>query len=232
MREIALDTETTGLDPHAGHRIVEIGAVEMMNHVRTGNHFHIYLNPERDMPKEAEQVHGLSSEFLRDKPLFRSIADAFLEFVGDTQLVIHNAVFDMKFINAELERLGYPAIPMSQTRDTVQMARQKFPGQPANLDALCRRFQIDLSARTKHGALLDAELLADVYLELCGGRQAGLQLEAGTASQSTKADQLEESASVILNYTARSFELSAEEKQAHSALCKQITNPIWEKYSG
>lgn len=225
MREIALDTETTGLDPFTGHRIVEIGAVEMMNHVRTGDHFHIYLNPQRDMPREAEQVHGLSIDFLRDKPLFRDIADGFIEFLQDSTLVIHNAQFDMKFINAELERLGYPALPMSRTLDTVQMARKRFPGQPANLDALCRRFSIDLSARGKHGALLDAELLADVYLELRGGRQAGLALQ--TAAEQTE--------TVIRENTeqleARDFPLSEREKQAHRALLEKMEGALWQQYS-
>lgn len=222
MREIALDTETTGLDPASGHRIVEIGAVEMMSHIRTGNHFHIYLNPERDMPAEAEKVHGLSIDFLRDKPLFRGIADAFLEFVQDAPLVIHNATFDMKFINAELERIGYPSIPMSQTLDTVQMARKKFPGQPANLDALCRRFNVDLSARSKHGALLDAELLAEVYLELRGGRQKGLELASDSAE---KTIELNENTQKL---AARVFALSDEESKAHQSLIDKMSDPIWE----
>jgi DNA polymerase-3 subunit epsilon len=228
MREIALDTETTGLDPYSGHRIVEIGAVEMDNHIRTGNHFHIYLNPERDMPPEAERVHGLSIDFLRDKPLFRTIADSFLEFIGDSPLVIHNAQFDMKFINAELEKLGYPKISMDQTIDTVQMARKKFPGQPANLDALCRRFQIDLSARSKHGALLDSELLAEVYLELKGGRQKGLALASET-EQATPEGPKTETAKIEMK--ARHFTLSEAEQKAHQALLKKMKEPIWEKYA-
>jgi DNA polymerase III subunit epsilon len=165
MREIALDTETTGLDPSSGHRVVEIGCVELMGHVRTGNHFHTYLNPERDMPREAENIHGLSSTFLADKPLFKTIARAFLEFIGDDPLIIHNAAFDLKFLNAELNALDLPLIEFARATDTVLIARRMFPGSPANLDALCKRFNIDTSARTKHGALLDAELLADVYLE-------------------------------------------------------------------
>ncbi len=228
MREIALDTETTGLDPYSGHRIVEIGAVEMENHIRTGNHFHIYLNPERDMPEEAERVHGLSIDFLRDKPLFRTIADSFLEFIGDSPLVIHNAQFDMKFINAELEKLGYPKIPMEQTIDTVQMARKKFPGQPANLDALCRRFQIDLSARTKHGALLDSELLAEVYLELKGGRQKGLALASDMPEVVT---QNQETETTKIEISARSFSITEAEQKAHQALLAKIKEPIWEQYS-
>ena len=173
MREIVLDTETTGFEPSEGHRIVEIGAVELLNKMPTGRTYHQYINPERPMPKEAFEVHGLGDDFLRDKPVFKTIARDFIEFVGESTLVIHNAAFDMKFLNAELKSLGHPGLPMSQSLDTVAMARRKFPGAPASLDALCRRFGIDNSAREKHGALLDCELLAEVYLELIGGRQHG-----------------------------------------------------------
>lgn len=176
MREIVLDTETTGFEPAEGHRIVEIGAVELENHLPTGRTFHVYLNPQRDMPKEAFEVHGLSDEFLRDKPLFSAVAADFLAFVGDARLVIHNAAFDMKFLNAELTALGYPRLPDARALDTLLLARQKYPGAPASLDALCRRFGVDNSAREKHGALLDSEILAEVYLELIGGRQPGLIL--------------------------------------------------------
>ena len=179
MREIVLDTETTGFEPSDGHRLVEIGCVELINHVATGAHFHKYCNPERDMPEEAQRVHGLSIEFLADKPLFGDIVDEFLAFVGTSPLIIHNAQFDMKFINAELVRCGRAPLPMEQAVDTVQMARRKFPGAPASLDALCRRFGIDNSSRTYHGALLDAQLLAEVYLELVGGREPGLALATG-----------------------------------------------------
>jgi DNA polymerase III subunit epsilon len=182
MREIILDTETTGLSPITGDRIVEIGAVELINHIPSGKTYHTYLNPERDMPKEAEAVHGLSLAFLKDKPLFKTIAEDFLNFVGDAPLIIHNASFDMGFINAELSSIGRAAIPPSQVIDTLQMARRSHPMGPNSLDALCRRYGIDNSKRTKHGALLDAELLADVYLELIGGRQTALSLQA----QSTK----------------------------------------------
>lgn len=178
MREIVLDTETTGFDPDTGDRIVEIGAVELMNHLPTGNHFHVYINPERDMPADAFAVHGLSTEFLSDKPRFAEIAPDFIEFIGEARLVIHNAAFDMKFLNAELRRVGQPTMPMSRALDTVAMARQKFPGAPVSLDALCRRWGIDNSNRTLHGALLDSELLAEVYLELIGGRQPDLVLVA------------------------------------------------------
>ena len=221
MREIVLDTETTGLDPDAGHRLVEIGCVELIHHVRTGNYFHSYLNPERDMPAEAERVHGLSSQFLKDKPFFRSVAGSFLEFIGDAPLVIHNAAFDMKFLNAELNTLGLSLLDPKRAIDTVFLARQKFPGQPANLDALCRRFNIDLAARTKHGALLDAELLAEVYLELRGGRQSSLGLAANKAAEGQV---------VFSGHThipPRSFPPSLEEKAAHETMLEKIPEALW-----
>lgn len=178
MREIVLDTETTGLNPYdeTRHRIVEIGAVELFNQVPTGRTYHQYIQPERDMPKEAFEVHGIGEDFLADKPVFASIAQAFLDFVGDAQMVIHNAEFDMRFLNAELEWAGKPTLPMKQALDTLKIARRKFPGSPASLDALCRRFGIDNSAREKHGALLDSEILAEVYLELTGGKQPDFAL--------------------------------------------------------
>lgn len=180
MREIVLDTETTGFDPEGGDRIVEIGGVELLNHMPTGRTYHQYINPERSMPEEAFAVHGLGDEFLADKPVFSAIANDFVEFVGDAKLVIHNASFDMKFINAELGWLGKPHIPFDQAIDTLAIARKRFPGSPASLDALCRRFGIDNSSRTLHGALLDSEILAEVYLELIGGRQPGLVLARST----------------------------------------------------
>jgi DNA polymerase-3 subunit epsilon len=176
MREIVFDTETTGFEPGEGHRIVEIGLVELMDHFPTGRSKQFYLNPERDVPIESQRVHGLSGEFLADKPLFAHIADEFLEFVGDAVLVIHNASFDMKFINAELTRVGRTPLSMARTVDTIEIAKRKIPGARYSLDELCKRFSIDLSAREKHGALLDAELTAQVYLELVGGRQRGLAL--------------------------------------------------------
>jgi DNA polymerase-3 subunit epsilon len=184
MREIVLDTETTGLEPAEGHRIVEIGAVELVNHVATGRTFHAYINPERPMPPEAEAIHGLSDAFLADKPVFAAIADAFAAFIADAPLVIHNAAFDMRFINSEFEKVNLPKLPMTRSVDTVAMARKRFPGAQANLDALCRRFGIDNSQREKHGALLDSELLAEVYLELRGGRQPdfGLSSSRGQAA--------------------------------------------------
>ena len=183
-REIVLDTETTGLDPQSGHRIVEIGGLELVNHMPTGRVFHEYVNPERDMPAEAEAVHGISAAFLADKPVFRAIAQDFAAFIEGATLVIHNAPFDMAFLNMEFARVGLAELPMTRAKDTVTLARRKHPGSPANLDALCRRYGVDNSGREKHGALLDAELLAEVYLELIGGRQPGLVLAAGTAAQS------------------------------------------------
>ncbi|QIE56298.1 DNA polymerase III subunit epsilon [Pikeienuella piscinae] len=187
MREIVLDTETTGLDPFDGHRIVEIGGVELLNHMPTGRFYHQYINPMRDMPAEAFAVHGLSSERLSKEPVFAAIAEEFVAFIGDATLVIHNAPFDMKFINAELRALGLDPLPAERARDTLAMARKRFPGSPAGLDALCRRFGIDNSAREKHGALLDSELLAEVYLELIGGRQPdlGVSLSPGGATTQT-----------------------------------------------
>jgi DNA polymerase III subunit epsilon len=176
MREIVLDTETTGFEPTEGHRIVEIGAIELFNHLPTGRTYHQYINPERAMPKEAFDVHGIGDDQLRDKPVFSVIGQAFLDFIGQSQLVIHNASFDMKFLNFELARAGLPTIPPAQATDTLLIARQKYPGSPASLDALCRRFGVDNSMREKHGALLDSEILAEVYLELIGGRQPGLSL--------------------------------------------------------
>jgi len=178
MREIVLDTETTGFEPDQGDRLVEIGAVELWNHVPTGRTYHQYINPERSMPEDAFAVHGLGDEFLADKPLFADVAQAFLDFVKTDKLVIHNASFDMKFLNAELSWVGLPLLAMDQAVDTLAIARKKFPGSPASLDALCRRFNIDNSSRTLHGALLDSEILAEVYLELIGGRQPDFALSA------------------------------------------------------
>ena len=184
MREIVLDTETTGFDPETGDRIVEIGAVELNGHIPTGRTYHQYINPERDMPEDAFAVHGLSGDFLSDKPKFAEIGQAFLEFVGDAKLVIHNASFDMKFLNAELGWANMATLPMDQAIDTLMIARKRFPGSPASLDALCRRFGIDNSARTLHGALLDSEILAEVYLELIGGRQPDFALSHQRAATS------------------------------------------------
>lgn len=186
MREIVMDTETTGFDADKDDRIVEIGGIELVNHLPTGRTYHVYINPERPMPKEAFEVHGLGDDFLRDKPKFVEIVQGFVDFIGDdARLVIHNASFDMKFLNAELRRAGRPTLPWSRALDTLALAREKFPGSPATLDALCRRFGVDNSNRQLHGALLDSELLAEVYLELIGGRQPDLVLDQpgrGTAA--------------------------------------------------
>ena len=178
-REVVLDTETTGLSPVTGDRIVEIGGVELLNHIPTGRHFHIYLNPERDMPEDAFRVHGLSSEFLADKPKFAEKAQEFLDFIEDATLVIHNAPFDMGFLNHELERAGFPSL-RNEVIDTVMVARNRHPGARVSLDALCKHYGIDNSRRTLHGALLDSEILAEVYLDLVGGRQTGLALVTET----------------------------------------------------
>ncbi|MDP1669111.1 DNA polymerase III subunit epsilon [Phaeovulum sp.] len=184
MRAIVLDTETTGFEPAEGHRIVEIGAIELFNHLPTGQSFHQYLNPERAMPKEAFEVHGLGDDFLRNQPRFAEIATAFLEFIGtETPLIIHNASFDMKFLNAELVWAGLPQLAPDRALDTLLIARRRFPGSPASLDALCRRFGIDNSSREKHGALLDSEILAEVYLELIGGRQPDFGLAPAATPQ-------------------------------------------------
>lgn len=176
MREIVLDTETTGLDPLQGHRLVEIGAVELFNHIPTGKTYHSFINPQRDVPREAEAVHGLSDAFLKDKPVFSKIADEFLEFIGDTVLIIHNASFDVGFLNAELGFIKRPPILYERIIDTLVLAKKRHPMGPNSLDALCKRYGIDIAKRTKHGALLDSELLAGVYLELVGGRQITLTL--------------------------------------------------------
>jgi DNA polymerase-3 subunit epsilon len=191
MREIVLDTETTGLDPATGDRIVEIGAVELFNHLPTGRTYHQYLNPQRPMPHEAFEVHGLGDDFLRGKPLFAAVAADFLTFIADAQLVIHNAAFDMKFLNAELTRAGHAPLLNSRATDTLLIARRKFPGSPASLDALCRRFGVDNSGREKHGALLDSEILAEVYLELVGGRQPDFGLSPEQQRSSREAGQTE-----------------------------------------
>ena len=230
MREIVLDTETTGLDPVHGDRLVEIGCVEVFNHIATGETYHQYVNPRRDMPAGAFAVHGLSEEFLSGHPVFAEVADAFLDFIGDDPLVIHNASFDMGFINAELRRLKRRELPMSQSVDTVRMARRRFPGAPASLDALCRRFDIDNSSRTYHGALLDAELLAEVYLELRGGRQPGLSLaaaEAGALSETPGGDDGAIPAASAEIRPARPHTATAEEIAAHDAFVATLKEPMW-----
>lgn len=189
MREIVLDTETTGLDPGQGHRVIEIGCLELRNRTPTGGRYHAYINPERDVPEEAQRITNLSTAFLLDKPVFADVVDGFLAFIGDSPLVIHNAEFDLKFLNAEFARLKKPSLPSSRATDTLMIARRRFPGASASLDALCRRFDISLDDRKEkgHGALLDAELLAEVYLELSGGRQPGLELVATAVSSDNRA---------------------------------------------
>jgi DNA polymerase-3 subunit epsilon len=224
MREIVLDTETTGLDPNTGHRVVEIGCVELINHIPTGLTYHQYINPERAMPDEAFAIHGLSESFLSQHPVFADVADAFLDFVGDAKLVIHNAGFDVKFLNAELERLDHPLIPMARAIDTVQLARQRFPGAQASLDALCRRFEIDNSHRELHGALLDADLLSLVYLELIGGRQPGLELASEARTARTRTQRVERPLR-----PARPHAPTPDEEAAHAALLEKLSEPIWQR---
>ncbi len=224
-REIVLDTETTGLDPFSGHRVAEIGCVELIDGLRTGAFFHTYLNPERDMPPEAFRVHGLSTQFLSNQPVFAEKVDDFLEFIADSTLVIHNATFDMKFVNFELDRLGFPVITMDRTIDTVLIARKKFPGSPASLDALCKRFDIDLSGRTKHGALLDAELLAEVYLDLLGGRQAMFALDANNQQAVSLDKKNSVNSRAILE--ARVFDVTIQEEEAHKIMLGKLKNPLW-----
>lgn len=227
MREIVLDTETTGFEPESGDRIVEIGGVELDNHMPTGRVYHQYINPERSMPQEAFEVHGLGDEFLRDKPVFKAIAREFVDFVGDARLVIHNASFDMKFLNAELGWLGLPKLPMDQALDTLAIARKKFPGSPASLDALCRRFGIDNSAREKHGALLDSEILAEVYLELIGGRQPDFAL---AQNASTHVPGQSEEWRPTARPTTLASRLTEDEKAAHAAFVDGLgDNAVWKR---
>lgn len=227
MREIVLDTETTGFEPGEGDRIVEIGAVELNGHMPTGRVYHQYINPQRSMPQSAFEVHGLGDEFLRDKPLFRDIAQPFLDFVGDAKLVIHNAAFDMKFLNAELGWCDKPLLPMDQALDTLAIARRRFPGSPASLDALCRRFGIDNSAREKHGALLDSEILAEVYLELIGGRQPDLVLSASTGQGAVSEN---DDWRPQPRPTKLPPKLTEEERAAHAAFLGQLGDaPLWKQ---
>ncbi|SDE37707.1 DNA polymerase III subunit epsilon [Rhodospira trueperi] len=227
-REVVLDTETTGFKHADGDRVVEIGALELVNHLPTGNTFHVYLNPERDMPAEAARVHGLTEEFLADKPLFAEVAEDMLAFFADSPLVIHNASFDMGFLNAELARIGRDPLLMDRAIDTVQMARRKYPGAPASLDALCRRFGVENAHRTLHGALLDSEILAEVYLHLIGGRQPGLGL-AGAGSTDTE----DENAAADMASPERPVRSprphapTPEEAAAHAAFVARLKNPLW-----
>ncbi len=228
MREIVFDTETTGMDPAEGDRLVEIGCVELINHVPTGRTYHQYINPERDVPPEAVAVHGLTFDMLKDKPVFSQIYTDFIDFIGDGYLVAHNAAFDMKFINAELKQVGHAAIPAQRVRDSLLLAREKFPGSPASLDALCRRFNIDLSERTLHGALLDAELLAEVWLELNGGRQHGLGLGASQGGDRESGPQVSALAARDRPpREARPHHPASEEEAAHASLLEKLKDPLW-----
>lgn len=228
MREIVLDTETTGLDPEQGHKIIEIGGVELLNHIPSGKTLQLYINPERDIPPESTAVHGITNEFVRDKPVFSQIYSLFLDFIGeDGKLVIHNAEFDMKFLNWELKQVGHSVLPWSRALDTAALARKKFPGSPVNLDALCRRFGIDNSNRTFHGALLDSELLAEVYLELLGGRQHGLELSPEIAESLEKTSAMPVARKAPRK--ARIHEASAEEIAAHEEMLAELVNPLWKQ---
>jgi DNA polymerase-3 subunit epsilon len=228
MREIVLDTETTGLDPYQGHRLVEIGCVELVNGIPSGQHFHRYLNPERDVPPEVVAVHGLSGDFLKDKPFFAEIADELVAFIADAPLVAHNAVFDLGFLNAELERAGKQLLPRERLVDTLLLARRKHPAGPNRLDDLCARYGIDNTRRTKHGALLDAEILAEVYVELIGARQAQLGLVesdmgAGRTAVGTVA--------IRVRPQPLASRLSAEERTAHAAFLATLgESAIWRHY--
>ena len=230
MREIVLDTETTGLDPKSGDRIVEIGAIELFNHMPTGKTFHEYLNPEKKMPQEAFAVHGLSDDFLKGKPFFRQIMENLTTFIGESKMIIHNAAFDMKFLNAELLKAGGRLYPLDQAIDTLMIARKKYPGAQNSLDALCRRFSIDNSVREKHGALLDSELLSDVYLELIGGRQPDLILEPQPRdfklSRIDKPSALQRKRDTQLNTL-----LTKEEELAHNEFVEALGDySIWKKH--
>jgi DNA polymerase-3 subunit epsilon len=244
MREIVLDTETTGFEPAEGDRIVEIGAIELVGHVPTGRTYHQYINPQRMMPQGAFDVHGIGPDILetpraanpgevtlRDKPVFAEIADAFFDFVGDAKLVIHNAAFDMKFLNAEFAALGRAFLPMDRAIDTLAIARRKFPGSPASLDALCRRFGVDNTSRTLHGALLDSEILAEVYLELIGGRQPDLVLNPATqTSKGDASSSTTESWRPIPRPSPLPPRLTEAEAKAHDAFVEALgENALWKK---
>ena len=225
MRYIVLDTETTGFNAETDDRIIEIGALELVNYVPTGRVYHQYINPEREIPAGATAVHGIKDADVADKPVYAEIVAAFDEFIGDdSTLVIHNAEFDMRFLNAEYKRLGLPPLPMSRATDTLAMARSMFPGAPASLDALCKRFGIDNSARVYHGALMDAELLAEVFLQLSGGHQP----EFLAGSDSYTDIQVEETTIGTL-WPVREFSLSLEEQEAHVAMLAEIKDAIWNK---
>ena len=229
MREIVFDTETTGLDPKSGDKLVEIGAVELINHMPTGVTYHQYINPEREVPEDAYKVHGLNLEFLKDYPTFRDIAKEWMDFVGDDGiLVAHNASFDMSFINHELQGCGYPVYEWDRVIDTLEIARQKFPHSKVNLDALCKRFGVDNTSRTLHGALLDAQLLAEVYLELLGGQEPSMQLGEDAHRDSAVAKTVSVQSLKRQFRPARDFPLSAEDLAAHEDfMTNKIKDSVW-----
>lgn len=230
-REIVLDTETTGLNARGADRLVEIGCIELINKIPTGREYHVYINPERDVPDEVVAVHGLTTQFLADKPVFAAVAQAFLEFIAEDVLVIHNATFDIGFLNAELERLKLPSISMERVVDTLQLARRKHPGGPNTLDALCKRYGIDNSKRVKHGALMDSLLLADVYNELVGERQAKLVLTDTTQLQTQERAGRAGSHKVAARPSPLPPRIGAEEKEAHRVFVETLGNKaIWLKY--
>ncbi len=222
MREIVLDTETTGLDPLAGHRIIEIGCLELMNHVPTSRTYHRYVKPGIAVEAEAVAVHGITNEMLEKHPPFEEIAGEFLDFIADSRLVIHNAEFDLRFLNAEMTRFGFPAFPPERALCTLKLTRKRFPGAPASLDALCQRFRIDNSNRMLHGGLLDAQLLAEVYMELLGGRQSALGLVAAEVALALEAEEMK-----VVSRPARHFRVSNEELEAHAAMLAQIKGALW-----
>ena len=227
MREIIFDTETTGLSPAGGDRMVEIGCIEMVGRVETGRHFHAYFNPDRSMPSEAEAVHGLSDIFLSDKPRFSEKVEELLEFIGDSPLVAHNASFDFGFLNHELDRCGRPSVCLTRMVDTLVIARSRHPGAKHSLDALCTRYGVDRTQRVKHGALLDAQLLAQVYIELTGGRQIGLGLVADAPAVAAATN---ESAAPRIVREPRPHRASVEEEARHRAFMAKIANPLWERF--
>jgi len=243
MREIVLDTETTGFDPEQGDRIVEIGAIELYNHMPTGRTFHEYINPKRGMPQDAFEVHGIGPDLLdtprppkdgevtlKDKPLFDQVAQPFVDFVADAKLVIHNAAFDMKFLNAELKWLNFSELPWAQAVDTLAIARRKFPGSPASLDALCRRFNIDNASRTLHGALLDSEILAEVYLELIGGRQPDLTLNVSSNAEPAQSSNAEFAWRPQPRTTPLPSRLTEKEAAAHAEFVETMgDDALWTK---
>lgn len=230
MREIVLDTETTGFDAEGKDRIIEIGCVELYNYIPTGETFHVYINPKRDVPIEAQNVHGITTDFLKDKPLFREVADDFTQFIDQDTLIIHNAPFDIGFLNAELNRVRRPLVNMNRVLDTLALARRKYPAGPNSLDALCKRYNIDNSNRTYHGALLDSELLAEVYLELTGQRQVNLEL--ASAAELTHAQKNQASLTARKRKTPLKSRLTKQEHEAHIKFLDSMkTEPLWKQFS-